>query len=289
MLRQLFHGLAFLTSVVATTSAANAQPIPFGGAPRALCVTDPYGTPYCSWLGSPVAFNSYFYFSPYGGYSSGYSSATNGFYLGGVPAVASATTPEWIVQRTSVFPIGSYSPWLSYPGASLPLMPPRFGIKSPTASPIAARETGTSSTRSRLIQQVNAIQEIEGDPQDSLLELGDRWLREGRPVDAYLQYLKAQRDADDHGKVLFRQALALLAMKRYSHAVAKFQQGSRFELDDSRHRAWLDNVYGESAKARMSDSLAHVEHWTNADPRDPNRLFLMSIVLQLNDEVASQR
>ena len=119
--------LALLVSFSLSAQTAEAQQFAFGAAPRALCVTDPYGAAFQTWYGSPVAYNSYFYSSLNSGYSSGNNATTNGYFWGGVPAVASATTPEWIVQRTSVFPINSYSPWSVDPGAYSAPWAPRIG------------------------------------------------------------------------------------------------------------------------------------------------------------------
>lgn len=287
MLRRIGWGLTLLLSISLSVPTANAQPISLGSAPRALCVTDPYGAQFFSWYGSPVAFNSYFYFSGYGGSSNGYSSATNGFYLGGVPVVASATTAEWTVQRTSVFPIGSYYPWLTYHGTYSSPWWPRLGTTSSPldSSSVQRRKAATSSTRAPQIRQVNAIEDIEDDPQESRLAIGDRLMREGRPADAYLQYLKVPWHAGDRGELFFRQALALVAMGRYSHAVVKFKQGTKIDPGFSCRESMLEEIYGETSKARMVDYLKQVEPWTNADPRDPDRLFLLGVVLQFNDDL----
>ena len=102
----------------------------FGGiySPRALCVTDPYGTHFASWQGPPMAFNSYYYL-PFGGqYSSGYSGTSTGYFGGGIPAVSSATTPEWVIQKTSVFPLDPYSAWTYSRGVRMTPFVERDGL-----------------------------------------------------------------------------------------------------------------------------------------------------------------
>ena len=146
--------LALLVSFSLSAQTAEAQQFAFGAAPRALCVTDPYGAAFQTWYGSPVAYNSYFYSSLNSGYASGYNATTNGYFWGGVPAVASATTSEWIVQRTSVFPVGAYSTWPVHPGAYGGSWTPRIGSQRSlrhSPSKVSSNESVVPTDNSRVL------------------------------------------------------------------------------------------------------------------------------------------
>lgn len=113
---------------------------------------------------------------------------------------------------------------------------------------------------------------------------GDRWLHEGQNVKAYLRYLEAQREAEDRGEVYFRQAFALVAMGRYSHAVSKLKRGLQVDPQSARTGQSLDAVYGVENVDHKVDYLQRVADWTNADVRDPDRLFLMGVLLHFDED-----
>ena len=113
---------------------------------------------------------------------------------------------------------------------------------------------------------------------------GDRWLREGQNVKAYLRYLEAQREAEDRGEVYFRQAFVLVAMGRYSHAVSKLKRGLQVDPKYPQSGQTLDNVFGVENLEQKVDSLQHVADWANADVRDPDRLFLVGAMLHFDED-----
>jgi tetratricopeptide (TPR) repeat protein len=226
-----------------------------------------------------------------GSYSSGYNGATTGYFLGGVPAVASASTSEWTVQRTSVFPINSYYPAAQYP-RPYPPNPgwmPGFGNKqTPTKSQPTdqlqpadlqsaaieqahdarprfdtSRQLDTSIQSDQSIQPVSfavALPLAEHSPD---MAVGDRLFREGKYAEAYLCYLAAQRDIGQHSEIYLRQAFALVAMQKYSHAVAKLKRGFQVEPDAFDRIATFQEAFGADAdhadfRAKKREWLEHV-------------------------------
>lgn len=113
---------------------------------------------------------------------------------------------------------------------------------------------------------------------------GDRWLREGQNVKAYLRYLEAQREAEDRGEVYARQTFALVAMGRYSHAVSKLKRGLQVDPGLAKHGPSLDDVYGVENVDQKVDYLQRVADWANAEVRDPDRLFLMGALLHFDED-----
>ena len=161
MIRWSCWSLALLMSASLLAQTAKAQPFAFAGTPRTLCVTDPYGTSFHTWYGSPVAYNSYFYSSLNSSNGSSYNATTNGYFWGGVPTVASATTSEWIVQRTSVFPINAYPPWTVGTRTFAEPWVPRIGSQRPRQHSLptaTASKATTSSEDSPILPVAGAAQ-----------------------------------------------------------------------------------------------------------------------------------
>lgn len=268
MSRRTEIGLWMLLAIAVWVPSAEAQPLGPGCSPRVLCITDPQGVTFHSWYGSPVAFNSYAYWPAAGGYSPGFNGTTNGYFGGGIPAVASATTPEWTVQRTSVFPVGSYAVWNASPNALVSPWAPRLG----SSEPAPRRDT--------------ALRLVSGDDVDQQQPFaeGDRLMREGQPARAYQRYLQVQSQTGDAGDVYFRQAFALVAMSRYEHAISKFQRGLQVDAEDSPTSLTLDEVFGESNREQTAEHLRRVAQWADSAPQSPSRRFLEACLRHFDDD-----
>lgn len=279
-------GLSLALSSGLLAQLAEAQQFVMSSSPRAMCITDPYGTPFHSWYGSPIAFNSYFYMPSGGAYSSGYSGATNGYFWGGIPAVASATTPEWVVQRTSVYPVGADYPRAAYLGACAAPWRPNIGMKPtrPISQPTTLQDRIPFPMRDTLIRQISGSLPMPEERSPQIFAEGDCLLREGQTFKAYLRYLDAQRKVGNAGEVYFRQAFALVAMGRYSHAVAKAKRGLKVDPTFPQHGATLDEVFGVDRKDQKKEYLQLVGLWADADTRNQDRLFLMGIMLHFDED-----
>ena len=307
--------LAIVVSLAVHIQTAEAQYSQFGANsyPRALSVTDPYGVPFYSWNGPPIGFNTSFYPQPGGAYPPGFGGAGygNGFG-GGIPVVASATTSEWVVQRTSVFPIYPYAYWGAFtaPWARNMMLnqaPPRTRPRvSSITGPVRAqsmaqqppvndddasqqhaaqRELGTSpSNDATVVRPVSRTVQTGEKRSPPYQAEGDRWLREGENVKAYLRYLDAQGEAGDRPEVYFRQTLALVAMRRYSHAVSKLKTGLQVDPSYPRHGETLDEIFGVENSLQKVAYLQQVATWVNADVRDPDRLFLLGALLHFDED-----
>ena len=117
---------------------------------------------------------------------------------------------------------------------------------------------------------------------------GDRFVHEGSFVKGYLKYLEAEREAQDRGEVYFRQAFTLVAMGRYPHAVLKLKRGLQVDPSWPQSPTLLDEVYGPTNAAQKTEFLQRVADWADQNVRDPDRLFLMGVLLQCNADPRSQ-
>lgn len=247
------------------------------------CVTDWYG-------GFPPAtgFDSSFFFSPMGGYyRAGFSSARYSAW-GWAPVYG----PR-VISQTTIVPVSagvvvvdpqpvvvrSRRPIVGSPPPDGPNMfdvlqqhaERRENVPIEKDADVVAKPVSSSSKAGK--QRSIAFQTE-----------GDRWLREGQFVKAYLRYLEAQREAEDRAEVYFRQAFTLVAMGRYSHAVLKLKRGLQVDPTWPKHPDTLDRVYGPGNALEKSEFLQRAADWTNEDVRSPDRLFLMGVLLFSNGD-----
>lgn len=142
----------------------------------------------------------------------------------------------------------------------------------------------TEIEESNLIRPVSGSSRSGKDRSKLFQAEGDRWLKDGQLTKAYLRYLEAQREAEDRADVYFRQAFTLVAMGRYSHAVLKLKRGLQVDPLVTRSREDLDAIYGVENVVEKTEYLQRVADWTNSNVRDPDRLFLMGVMLHFDND-----
>jgi hypothetical protein len=76
----------------------------------------------------------------------------------------------------------------------------------------------------------------------------------------------------------------LVAMGRYSHAVSKLKRGLQVDPKAAQTGQTLDEIYGVENVEQKVDYLQRVADWTNAEVRDPDRLFLMGVMLHFDED-----
>ncbi|MFM9963936.1 MAG: hypothetical protein ACKV2Q_22265 [Planctomycetaceae bacterium] len=254
--------------------------------PRPYCVTDYYG-----WHAPLTGFDSSFFLSSGGYYRSSFSSVRYSSW-GWAPTVYPVypVYPGVIVQQT-VVPIN----------ATIVLPDPEFARpRVVVAEPLPPRQRNVFDVlqehadkrgniplppdEETVVRAVSASSRAARERSQRIQAEGDRWLREGQHVKAYLRYLEAQREAEDRGEIYFRQAFVLAAMGRYPHAVSKLKRGLQVDPKYPRIGQTLDDVYGVENVEQKVDYLQRVADWANADVRDPDRLFLMGVMLHFDED-----
>ncbi|HUG94024.1 MAG TPA: hypothetical protein VML55_24550 [Planctomycetaceae bacterium] len=117
---------------------------------------------------------------------------------------------------------------------------------------------------------------------------GDVWLRKTDFVQAYLRYKQAVNHARDRSEPYFRLAMAYAGMGHHTLAVRELKRG--LERDPS----WpstgdsLDEVFGEDNQLTKSAIVGRAVAWVREDVRDPDRLFLLGVLLHFDDDERSQ-
>lgn len=270
---------------------------------RPHCVSDYYG-----WNAPVGGFGNGFYVSSGGYYSSGFSSFgyspwgwaptvypayPSPFYSGVYPGVI---YPNVVVQQTATMPINLTI-------VNTPRDPNAARARAVVANPALPRPPNMldivqqhAERRENMplppdddtvVRAVSSSSRAGRERSKQFQAEGDRWLREGQNVKAYLKYLEAQREAEDRGEVYFRQAFVLVAMGRYSHAVSKLKRGLQIDPKAAQGGQSLDQIYGVANVDHKVDYLQRVADWANADVRDPDRLFLMGVLLHFDDDARS--
>ena len=252
---------------------------------RPFCVTDYYG-----WHAPVVGFDNSYFLSSGGYYRSSFSGVRYAPW-GWAPTVY-PVYPGVVVQQTAV-PIDltivnpPRDPAFSRPRA---VVADPFQPKPPNVLDVAQQHAEKRANIPTPLDEEPVIRSVSGSSRagkersKQFQAEGDRWLREGQNVKAYLRYLEAQREAEDRGEIYFRQAFVLVAMGRYSHAVSKLKRGLQVDPKMAQHGQTLDEVYGVENVDQKVDYLQRVADWTNAEVRDPDRLFLMGVLLHFDED-----
>ena len=113
--------------------------------------------------------------------------------------------------------------------------------------------------------------------------LGDVRFRNGDYVLAYAEYRKAVAAAEDQSRAQFRLALSLTALNRFTIAVKHFRRAVEIDPTLPTSGDSLSLVYGPSAQIAKAVDLRKAADWVREDIRDPDRLFLLGVMLHFDD------
>ena len=210
-----------------------------------------YGMPYYGGvIGNPYGYGPYGY-GGYGYYGAPYHYAAPSPYLYSAPALPPNSVIDGTIQEND-------ARW----GQPLPK-----DLQAKPPAPVARPSSPEAKVRS-VRAQVK----------------GDEALREQRFADAYRYYKEAVRAASDQAEPHFRAGFAQLAMRQFESAAKYFKRG--LELDPS----WpvsgirLDDVYGEENMLLQSAVTGYATEYAREDIRDPDRLFLVGVLLHFDDQ-----
>ncbi len=244
------------------------------------CVTNWYGYPPLT-----VGFGGGIV-SPWGGYSSGYSSF--GYSSWGLaPVIGPTVVMQSMVVPTEMIVVSQPQPVIVRSRRRVLPPPPQ---DEPNMQDILQQHAERREGIPAEVDVASTVRPVSGssragkDRSRQFQAEGDHWLHEGQFVKAYLRYLEAQREAEDRGDVYFRQAFALVALGRYSHAVMKLKRGLQVDPNWPKSRITLDAVYGVENVVQKTEYLQRVADWANANVRDADRLFLMGVMLFCDED-----
>jgi hypothetical protein len=113
---------------------------------------------------------------------------------------------------------------------------------------------------------------------------GDVYMKRLRFLNAYEKFKYAVGVANDRPEPYFRLAYALAAIGSYDSAVKYLKQGITLDPQWPAHGEKLIGVFGDDNRLAILSLIERVTGWVRDDIRDPDRLFLMGVLLHFNDD-----
>jgi tetratricopeptide (TPR) repeat protein len=113
---------------------------------------------------------------------------------------------------------------------------------------------------------------------------GDEWFAKQNYLQAYGHYKQAIAAVPGRAEPRFRMALALAATTNYASAVDEIKRAMRMDPSWPHTGPQLDELFGADNIMSKNAVLHKVAAWVRSDIRDPDRLFLMGVLLHFNDD-----
>ena len=113
---------------------------------------------------------------------------------------------------------------------------------------------------------------------------GDEWFGKQNYLQAFGHYKDAITAAPARTEPRFRKALALAATTNYSLAVEEIKRSMQLDPTWPQTGPQLDELFGADNILSKNALLHKVAAWVREDIRDPDRLFLMGVLLHFNND-----
>lgn len=147
------------------------------------------------------------------------------------------------------------------PGPPFPQMPPRAIPRQPAESSPAAR-------RMSLEQQ----------------KLGDEKLRLQQWGQAYVHYRNSAELAPERPEAQFRLGLTYAALKQYASAVRAFKRSLDIDPTLPQSGETFATMFGADSKVIQTQVIPHVADWAGENLQDPDRLFVLGVLLHFAED-----
>lgn len=118
---------------------------------------------------------------------------------------------------------------------------------------------------------------------------GDEYFIKANFLQAFAHYKQASSTAPDLPQPRYRMAIALAAMSRFGPAADEFKRLMRIAPDWPVQGERLDDVFGPDNDLARLAVLSKVAEWVREDVRDPERLYLMGVLLHFNEDYDKAR
>ena len=113
---------------------------------------------------------------------------------------------------------------------------------------------------------------------------GDQNFRRQEYAKALGRYRKAVRVAPDNAQARFRLGLVLATAGKYTEAVKEIKIGLKLDISWPVTGQSLGRLFGRRNKIAKSNLLGNTTRWAGEDIRDPDRLFLLGVLLYFDSE-----
>jgi hypothetical protein len=113
---------------------------------------------------------------------------------------------------------------------------------------------------------------------------GDVYLHRLKFLNAYERYKVAVNAANDRPEPYFRLGYSLAAVGSFDSAVKYMKQGLDLDPTWPSHGERLEAIFGDDNRLAILSLIERVTGWVREDIRDPDRLFLMGVLLHFNGD-----
>lgn len=117
---------------------------------------------------------------------------------------------------------------------------------------------------------------------------GDEQLLKLNYPAASQSYRKAIQTAQDRVEPIYRYGLVLVAQARYADAVQQFKLASSLDSTWPQSAPNLDTLFGQKNTMEKVQIKHRVAEWTQQNVRDPDRIYLLSLMLHLDEDARGQ-
>ncbi|QDT52091.1 Tetratricopeptide repeat protein [Caulifigura coniformis] len=117
----------------------------------------------------------------------------------------------------------------------------------------------------------------------------DQQFKMGHYAGAALEYRRAIADAEDLPDNYFGLGICLAAQRRYSDAVQQWKYGLTLDPTWPSRGESLAALFGEANQFEKQSLLNRVSEYVRLDPRDPERIFLLGVLVHFDGDRTNAR
>lgn len=118
---------------------------------------------------------------------------------------------------------------------------------------------------------------------------GDLAFRSQNWAQAYSRYKQAVAETPEDPDLRFRHGVCLAMLKQYGRAADEFRKGLELDPDWPAHPLVLNEMFGEDHAFARNGLVLKVADWVREDIRDPDRLFVLGVLMHANDDTQRAR
>lgn len=118
---------------------------------------------------------------------------------------------------------------------------------------------------------------------------GDQQFKAGRFIAAAREYRQAIADAEDLPDNYFRLALAQVELRRYDDAVDQIKYGMMLDATWPQRGQALIDYFAVGQNFEKTSMLRRVGDWVRVDLRNPDRIFLLAVLLHFDGDRENAR
>ncbi|MCA8999549.1 MAG: hypothetical protein KDA80_21315 [Planctomycetaceae bacterium] len=205
-----------------------------------------------------------------------------GGYIYQAPSTFVAPPVQWGVGPQ----LGLLNPFMPYPTSPLP-----SGVNSPVLEQDLPREWDLPNGAINPREDPSLTPPSTPEARLKSIQLqakGDEALQKMQYPAASRNYREAMLVAPDRVDPVFRYGFVLMAQARYADAVAQFKRASAIDSTWPQFAPSFSQMLGERNQFEKIQIQQRVAEWTEENVRDPDRIYLLALMLHLDGDDRAQ-